>query len=159
MNFKNNKVVLAILSIIIIFIICVVSWFMLVNLKYSDYTKNIPKTELGLYYLEDNENTYYMKKPDMFIFTGNLVVGYNYEENGEEHIVPEVELIIWPKMFSDDYEYKIFINETNGDKYNIRVDKYMMPYDSKYTEIIQSHNEEITKLCDRASSFFWNKYI
>lgn len=140
-----------IIGIISIFIIINLGWYGLVQYRYSDFIKDIPKNEDGLNYIQDNEGYHIsVKTPNYLRLTGNLAVSDKKDR---------LSLIIWPNIFKkDQYEYGVTI--LDGAELNmIEVDKNLQPlskYGDDIKELVYKNKEELNKLLQKAKGLYEN---
>lgn len=156
MNFKKNKFLFLLICILIAFALYSFAWFVMVSVRYNKYTKIIPKNELGFhYFVDNNRDSYYVKKPSFPTFTGNLVFSTDYIENpNEDVILPTIELLVWPEFFKNDYKYGIVINNENIHSEIVIIDKHCIALDPSKQYLIDDNIDEINRKMNLSNLFF-----
>ncbi|WP_066506473.1 hypothetical protein [Abyssisolibacter fermentans] len=140
MKIKEKKIIITLISL---FLIWNLIWVSVVNLRYNEFLKDIPKNKWGRYFKEKDGYIYSVKKPDYLRLTGNLAVNNN--KKGEA-------LIIWPLMFGG-YKYG-FRLQKDGLAHEIYVDEHMEPINKENKVLIEKYNVELKQLFDKAKQMW-----
>lgn len=139
---KKWKLLIGIFGAFVIFNLV---WATTISLKYGQYTKQVPKNDLGIYGKTDQDGySYNVKKPDYLQFTGNLGVT---SESGNS-------LIIWPKL-TGGYEYGVILS-VDHTMYQITLDSNMQTKDEDeyIKKLVENHQDTILELLDKAKNMW-----
>lgn len=173
---KNKKIKITIISLIVIFILVNISWFIFVHVKYNPYEQAVKKSTLNSSESEeyDKNFTYSVKKPDYLSLTGNLAVtqnitisskGVRLEKDGKKRYSGvDIDAIIWPNI-SGTYVIVINIFDYNGkvdsngnskyEEYEFSLDENMKPIENYNEEKYEYYKAYIDMMCNKIN-LMWN---
>ncbi|MEG0778769.1 MAG: hypothetical protein RSG55_07980 [Oscillospiraceae bacterium] len=133
-------------SVILLFGICNLVWYLIVFDKYNDYIVGMEEIYPNRTYVIDNRDgyTYNVKIPDYLTFTGNLGI----QPSGGGGFA----LIIWPGIFKET-TYGVFISTDNGRSQAVMLTKDRMPVSDEPKQIkqlVEENRGKIDELFDKA---------
>lgn len=143
MKNKTKRFLIFIASVILLFGIYNLIWYLLIHSKYDPYTEGMDEFRKNISYILNEEDGYLynVKLPDYISYTGNL--GISTRNN-------EYSLLIWPNVFTDEVEYGVQIQAENNEVWSIMVDENMEAVNAYYDEIVNENREAIEDLYKKA---------
>lgn len=142
MKMKVN-ILVVIKVILLLFVAYNIVWYFFSYKKYSKYEQNFKEiADSGVkIYVDDEEYQYSVKKPGYLMWDGNLAITDNNLENS---------VIIWLDSFGSDITSGVMIMDENNEVMQIEMKDKTTALDKRDQKIVDSYNDEISKLYDKA---------
>lgn len=142
---KKKKIIIALATILSMFIVYNLLWYAWMNVKYSQYTGDLDEfIPNRSYILSQNAYLYNVKLPDYLSLVGNLAV--STDDN-------KYALIIWPSFIGDN-KYGIQITDENKQTYSIMINRDLSVIDDVHEEIIDNNKEQVETLFKKAQDMW-----
>lgn len=142
MKMKVN-ILVVIKVILLLFVAYNIVWYFFSYKKYSKYEQNFKEiADSGVkIHVDDEEYQYSVKKPGYLMWDGNLAITDNNLENS---------VIIWLDSFGADITSGVMIMDENNEVMQIEMKDKTTALDKRNQKIVDSYNDEISKLYDKA---------
>lgn len=142
MKMKVN-ILVVIKVILLLFVAYNIVWYFFSYKKNSKYEQNFKEiADSGVkIYVDDEEYQYSVKKPGYLMWDGNLAITDNNLENS---------VIIWLDSFGSDITSGVMIMDENNEVMQIEMKDKTTALDKRDQKIVDSYNDEISKLYDKA---------
>ena len=154
MKAGKNKVLRAVLGILVLFVLINAGWLIWRTVKYGSYIRGMEKNVFATWivpryqYTDAEGYDYGVKYPEYLSLTGNMSVGLpTTEDNWFTDFI-----IIWPKLFGG-YEYGVSISEGNQD-YQIYINADGSAVNPEDSKLVADNQETIQELLTRAQQMW-----
>lgn len=143
----KKKISVVIKVILLLFVAYNIVWYLFSYSKYSKYEKDFKEiADSGVkIYVDEEEYQYSVKKPGYLSWVGNLAITDNNLENS---------VIIWLDSFGSDITSGIMIVDKNNEVMQIEMKDKTTALDKRNQKIVDSYNDEISKLYDKARNIW-----
>lgn len=139
----KKKISVVIKVILLLFVAYNIVWYLFSYSKYSKYEKDFKEiADSGVkIYVDEEEYQYSVKKPGYLSWVGNLAITDNNLENS---------VIIWLDSIGSDITSGVMIVDENNEVMQIEMKDKTTALDKRNQKIVDSYNDEISKLYDKA---------
>ena len=143
----KKKISVVIKVILLLFVAYNIVWYLFSYSKYSKYEKDFKEiADSGVkIYVDEEEYQYSVKKPGYLMWDGNLAITDNNLENS---------VIIWLDSFGSDITSGVMIMDENNEVMQIEMKDKTTALDKRNQKIVDSYNDEISKLYDKARNIW-----
>ena len=138
---KSGLVVIKL--ILLLFVAYNIVWYLFSYCKYNKYEEDFKEfADSGKkIYVDDEEYQYSVKKPDYLSWVGNLAITDKNMENS---------VIIWLDSIGSGMTSGVMILDENSEEIQIEMKDTRTALDKRNQKFVDSYNDEITKLYDKA---------
>lgn len=138
---KSGLVVIKL--ILLLFVAYNIVWYLFSYSKYRKYEKDFKEfADSGKkIYVDDEEYQYSVKKPDYLSWVGNLAITDKNMENS---------VIIWLDSVGSGMTLGVILMDENNAEMQIEMKDTKTALDKRNQKIVDSYNDEISKLYDKA---------
>lgn len=147
---KKKRIRKFILCVPCIILVVSLGWFVLVEVRYTNYKRNLERISPFHYIGFRGDYGFVVNVPGYLHFrTGNCSVS-----NADASLTLE----IWPGLSPDGNSYGVVLHDKDGETYNIFTDRDLKPLSSGDEVLFSEHAEELEKLKQKTREVWGEQY-